>query len=38
MIVIAIIGAVLIAATAFVGLLTGFFDKDDLRNMGIQLK
>jgi hypothetical protein len=38
MLIIAVIGAVLIAATAFVGLLTGFFNKDDLRNMGIQIK
>lgn len=38
MLVMAIIGAIFIAATAFVGLLTGFFNKDDLRNMGIQIK
>ncbi len=38
MLIMAIVGAGLIAVTAFVGLLTGFFNKDDLRNMGIQIK
>ena len=37
MIVIAVLGALLIAATVFVGLVRGFFDADDLRNMGIRL-
>ena len=37
MIVLAALGAILIAATAFVGLVGGFFDNDDLRNMGIRL-
>lgn len=38
MIVMAIVGALLIAATAVIGLITGFFNKDDLRKMGVQIK
>ena len=38
MIVIGIVGAFLIAAMAVIGLITGFFNKDDLRKMGVQIK
>ena len=37
MIIIAVLGALLIAVAAFVGLVSGFFDADDLRKMGIRL-
>lgn len=38
MLIMAVLGAIFIATTAFIGLLTGFFTKDDLRNMGITIK
>jgi F0F1-type ATP synthase membrane subunit c/vacuolar-type H+-ATPase subunit K len=37
LIVVAVLGAILVAATAIIGLVSGFINKDDLREMGIRL-